>query len=403
MRLLRAGLIALVAAPFAASAGGHAAPAPRGHCVTAPPRSSAPLPAALTITTNCGAFEVDRDGSVRHLTKPRSPVAPEAHSFWPSGIWTGSSNGHLLVGWGDRIAWRSHNRFPREYEVDVLALGRHALAFSYGWRKPRLFVASLSGREHLVARDEYPLGWTRGGFYTHPGHGGTILLRAADGTLRSTIGKRVLRSAYDQATRRVWFVARGELYRAYGDHVRPVAKLALLGLAAGRSLDLMSLGKLLVLEEKYHLVVLRSSGSVFASTLLPRQPGGQPWLTGEPTAAPGGAGVAFAAMRSKRPNSNHVMQHGVETVYLLRPGARAAVPVHRERLRFNVCGHGAQLSWQGRWLLYSTGEGNTALIDSVSGRSIELTSLVRHLPGFSGDDSGGLRVAWSEIRLSRIG
>lgn len=108
-------------------------------------------------------------------------------------------------------------------------------------------------------------------------------------------------------------------------------------------------------------------------------------------------------MRSKRPNSNHVMQHGVETVYLLRPGARAAVPVHRERLRFNVCGHGAQLSWQGRWLLYSTGEGNTALIDSVSGRSIELTSLVRHLPGFSGDDSGGLRVAWSEIRLSRIG
>jgi len=90
-----------------------------------------------------------------------------------------------------------------------------------------------------------------------------------------------------------------------------------------------------------------------------------------------------------------VMQRGVETVYLLRPGAHTAVPVHRERLRFNVCGHGAELSWQGHWLLYSTGEGDTALIDSVGGRSIGLTRLVRRLPGFSRDDSGDLSIRWS--------
>lgn len=391
MRLLRIGLIALVAAPFAAVAGGHAAPAPHGRCATAPPDASAPLPAPVTITTTCGAFEVGRDGSVRRVTEPRSPGTPEAHSFWASGAWTGSSNGHLLVGRGHRIVWRSHARFPREYEVDVLALGRSALAFSYGWRRPRLFVAGFGGREHPVARGEYPLGWTRDGFYTHPDHRATILLRAADGTLRGTIAHHVLRSAYDQATRRVWFVARGSLYRAFGVRVRPVARLARLGLSAGRSLDLTSLGKLLVLQERYRLVVLRGDGSVFASTRLPHQPGGEPWITGGPTAAADGAGVAFAAMRSRTPSSNHVMQRGIETVYLLRSGARAAAPVHRERLRFNVCGHGAELSWHGHWLLYSTGEGNTALIDWVSGRSIELTPLVRRLPGLGGN----LRVAWS--------
>jgi hypothetical protein len=352
------------------------------------------LPAPVTVTTQCGAFELGRGGNVRRVTERRSSTPPEAHSFWPSGVWTGSSNGHLLVGRGHRVVWRSHDRFPREYEVEVLALGRNALAFSYGWRKPRLFVASFGGREHLVVRGEYPLGWTRGGFYAHPDHRAAIVLRAADGRLRSTIAHRVLRSAYDQATRRVWFVARGELFRAYDAHVRPVAELARLGLAAGRSLDLTSLGRLLVLQERYRLVVLRGGGSVFGSTLLPHQPGGEPWLTGGPTAGPDGTGVAFAAMRSRTPNSNHVMQRGVETVYLLRPGTRAAVAVHREQLLFDVCGHGAELSWRGRWLLYTTGEGNTALIDSVSGRSIELTSLVRHLPGFSGGDSGDLRVGW---------
>ena len=87
-------------------------------------------------------------------------------------------------------------------------------------------------------------------------------------------------------------------------------------------------------------------------------------------------------------------ERGDETVYLLRPGASTAVPVHSEHMWFNVCGHSAGLTWNGKWLLYSASEGSTALIDSRSGRTLELGSLVRRLPGFSGDDSGSFRVSW---------
>jgi len=51
-------------------------------------------------------------------------------------------------------------------------------------------------------------------------------------------------------------------------------------------------------------------------------------------------------------------------------------------MRFNVCGHGANLSWHGSWLLYSASEGSTALIDTRAGRTIGIGSLVRRLPGF---------------------
>jgi hypothetical protein len=386
-------LILAVAAPFVAVAGGHATVTPRGRCSTAVQAVSPSLPTPVRITTACGTFEIARDGDVRRAPKPQSQVASEAHSIWASGVWTGSSHGHLLVGRGQRTLWRSHARFRREYEIDTLAVGRGSLAFSYGWHSPHLFVARFGGREHRVSGGEYPLGWTRDGFYTHPDHRAAILLRAPDGTLRATVAHQVLGSAYDQRTRSIWFVARGELFRADGRHVRPAVGLARLGLSAGRSLELTSLGRLLALQQRYRLVVLRS-GSVFASTLLPRQPGGQPWLTGEPTAAWDGTRVAFAAMRSRTPNSSHFMQRGVETVYLLRPGAHAATAIHRERLRFNVCGHGVDLSWHGRWLLYSTGEGSTALIDTAGGSSIDLTSLARALSGFSGDDTGSFSVTW---------
>ena len=99
-------------------------------------------------------------------------------------------------------------------------------------------------------------------------------------------------------------------------------------------------------------------------------------------------------MRPDHRIETQVMERGVETVYLLRPGDHAAVAVHTKHIWFNVCGHGANLSWHGRWLLYSVSERSTALIDTLHRRTIGLSSLVRRLPGFSSDDSGSFRVAW---------
>jgi hypothetical protein len=183
--------------------------------------------------------------------------------------------------------------------------------------------------------------------------------------------------------------------RAHGHRIQRVADLARFGIAApDRTLWLELLGRLVGLQDARRLVVLRPDGSPIASTPLPMRRRRSDFLSGQPTASPGSGDVAFAMMHPDHRIETQVFERGVETVYLLRPGARAAVPIHTQPLRFNVCGQGADLSWHGRWLLYSTGEGNTAVVDTLSGGSIELTSLVRHLPGFRGDDSGAFRISW---------
>jgi hypothetical protein len=64
---------------------------------------------------------------------------------------------------------------------------------------------------------------------------------------------------------------------------------------------------------------------------------------------------------------------------------------------FAICERGANLAWHGRWLLYSAGEGNTAVVDTIRPRhAIELTGLVRRLPGLVSDEGNlGLTVSWT--------
>lgn len=96
-----------------------------------------------------------------------------------------------------------------------------------------------------------------------------------------------------------------------------------------------------------------------------------------------GSAVAFTAAAGESNDPNAARRaHGTETVFLLRPGARTAVPVHTERVDFKVCERGASLQWHGKWLLYSNSEGNLAVIDTTGVHgAIELSSLVHGLPG----------------------
>lgn len=171
--------------------------------------------------------------------------------------------------------------------------------------------------------------------------------------------------------------------RADGATQHPIASLARLGLTAGRMLQLLPLGQLVALEESRRLVVLRTDGSVFASTLLPRGRTRVDGISSQLSAAPDARAVAYTVTRGNTAYASN----GSETVYLLNPGSRAARAVHTERVAFAVCERGANLAWHGRWLLYSASEGNTALIDTGRpGRAIELTQIVRRLPGLSSDE-----------------
>jgi hypothetical protein len=142
------------------------------------------------------------------------------------------------------------------------------------------------------------------------------------------------------------------------------------------------------------LVVLRPDGSVFAWTPLPRDDGQAESISSSLVVAPDARAVAFtaAAGESNDPDAAHAA-HGTETVYLLRPGAQTAVPLHTERVAFKVCERGASLQWHGRSLLYGNSEGNLAVIDPAGARhAIELGSLVRRLPGAR----EGFSATWSD-------
>jgi hypothetical protein len=230
--------------------------------------------------------------------------------------------------------------------------------------------------------------------YTRTESGGALLLRTGDsGTLRQTLARHVYTYAYDHASGTLYFIARGALVRADGAAQHAIASLHRLGLAPGRRLQLQPLGRLVALEDAHRLVVLRADGAMFASTRLPRGRTRHDGISSQLSAAPNAQAVAFTATDGNTAYGSH----GSETVYLLTPGARTARPIHRERVSFAICERGADLAWHGRWLLYSSSEGNTTLIDtSRPQRTIELVRIVRHLPGVTGGEGHvDFTAAWS--------
>jgi hypothetical protein len=384
---MRAATVALLALLLTTAAGSRVNIAAAGGDGCRPRRATSALrlPAAVTVTTGCGAFRIERDGSVRRTSIDPSPV-PQGASWWPStGVWDKLAGGHLVVGRWQRL-WRSSGRFPLAYEVGAITVGPRALAFSYGNRTPHLYLASLNGSERRIATGEYPLGWTRGGLYTRAGPGGQLLLRSITGRLRETIAGQVYTYAYDQASGSLYFIAHGALFRTAGASQHPIASLARLGLSAGRALQLQPLRRLVAIRDGHRLVVLRMDGTVFASTSLPHGRTRHDGISSQPSAAPDARAVAFAATHGNTAYGSS----GSETVYLLTPGAHAARAIHTERVAFAVCERGADLAWHGRWLLYSASEGNTAVIDTRRPQqAIELTRILRRLPGLS-DDEGNL-------------
>jgi hypothetical protein len=392
MRLFRVALVALVAAPFAVAATGGTAAAP-GAC-TAPAASlRSALPAPVSVRTRCGVFELARDGHVRLLTHDTSPVTKGALEYWPyTGVWDAKSAGHLVVGRWHRTLWHSHARFTSRHALYDLSIvvGSTALTYSTGFPHPRLYVAPLDGRERLVARGEVPIGWTRGGFYTWGRADHRLSLRGTDGAFRKTIAPSVFTYAY--AEHGLWLIMGGWLLRAEGSHVRRVAALRPLLLWPVRHLQLLPLGRLLGLETSRRLVVLRADGSVFASTDLTYGTREADGVSASPVENRQGSLVAFATSRGDAGYTSR----GSETIWVLQTHDRGARPVRVERgLRWPTCVSGATLSWRGGWLLYSSNGGRVALVDWRSGQQVDLTSLLRQLPGARASDGGlDASVSW---------
>jgi hypothetical protein len=359
-----------------------------GSCASRAPVTAARLPVPVVVTTDCGRYRFDRGGRVSFRRGFALPVPPRAN-YYMDLTWYRVDGGHLTIGHGMRTLWHSRGRFARYADMGVVASSRAAIAYSiFHGRRQSLFVALLCQPERLVAIGETPLGFTsEGGLVTE--RRATLLLRGGPGWQARRVVSGASDVVFDHAMRSVFFVAQDQLERFDGVRVRRLATLG--SLHVGPRPQIEPLGRLVGLHSARRLVVLRLDGSVFASTPLPRPLMRVDRVSSALVADAEAGAVAFTATRGNTAGGSV----GDELVYLLRSRATAARVIYRERLRFAVCERAADVSWHGRWLLYSSSEGRVALLDTVRPeQSIDLSATVARLSGMGGDE-GRFDARWA--------
>lgn len=364
------------AAPGKTSGGGCSAPLPEG---------KAGLPAAVVVTTDCGRFRLEPDGSVTYAGKWKSPVPPVARGYWPDTLaWYGVAHGHVVIGRGMKQLWRSHGTYPHGRYLDVggVVLGRGRVAFSYyRGRQSYVLVARYGQAERLVARGEVPLAFSSGRLVTWRESGKTLLLHSG-GTVRFLA--HAIDPQVDHESRMVVFRSNGELYAFDGERIRDLISLRKHGVTGPPTVE--PLGRWVAAHDRRRLVVVGYDDRLFASTALPRSRHRVDGVTSPVAADADGTAVAFTL------TSGNLLR---ETVYLLARGTHRAKPLLSEKfVGGGGCGAGAWLAWRGPWLLYANAGQQAAVIDS-SGRSpaLQLSDVIAQLP--STDGEGVFNADWA--------
>ncbi len=381
-RALLPAILVVVAALAPGSLGDDAT----GGCAGRLSCRSVRLPAPITITSGPVSYRIGRDGRVGRIPEIPSPLPRGAAVFPATGTWFVFRHGHLVVGRGRNLLWRSHGRMARA-QLGLIMASSRMVAFQHDHK---LYLAPLRAAERPVAGREMPLGWTHGGLYTYRYAGRQLLLRGDTGALLKVIARRPLGSDYFVAGGRLYFVVHGVLMSARGPRIQRLASLAELRMSDAW---LQPMGRLLELQDNRRLMVLRSDGSVFAWTPLPRGDRQTEGISSRLVLSPDASAVALTAASGETGGPASAQRaHGTETAYLLRAGARTATPVHTEHVAFGPCERGASLQWHGKWLLYGNSEGNLAVIDTTGARrAVELGRLVSRLPG----TRNGVSAYWS--------
>jgi hypothetical protein len=349
MRALLATGIAVLLAAFAGGAQAREASIYRGKCgEVILPSGPTGLDSALRIRTACGTFVVDRHG-VRY-TGP----------YRPGPKWDGlvARRGRLFLYDRDRVLWRSRGRghgVPSWVAED----GR---SFAFMDFRGPLYIADLDGPERAVGRvGEYPLGWTRAGLLlTSQGH--VLRARTRSGRLVRILENLAGNRAFDQTSRTLVYVSRrGALIRTDGLRAQTLVAGGLRRWADIRPLEE---GRLALIDRR--LVVLRSDGSVLASD---RRRHNLPAITSNGAIAMVATGPLEDGLRA------------TESVRLLRPGQRSSLRLHTSKVGALGCGHWPTLAWRGGGLLYSTNVGQVVVMKPSSGEHLDLTAVVKRLPG----------------------
>ena len=222
----------------------------------------------------------------------------------------------------------------------------------------------------MPGRGLYPIGFTGGGrlLIEVPGH--SIAVVAADGTLlRRYAYRRRNGFAWDDRTDTLYFVRPdGRLAVAHGTHLRLTRWLH--GIAG--SIWFTRPG-LLVFSGGRSVAVMRPDGRLVAETHWPRSRLDN--FDSGLSVSPDGRSFAFR-LSSARPGASRAEA----VVYILHAGQSQAHPIYRHRLGPSGCAVGASMAWSGRFLLYASADGQRAILDTGTGRAIDLKHVLRLIP-----------------------
>jgi hypothetical protein len=348
MRAFLATAIAVSLAGFAGGAQAREASIYRGKCgEVVLPTGPTGLESALRIRTACGTFAVDRRG-VRYTGPYRM-----GRKF--DGLI--ARRGRLVLYDRDRVLWRSQGR--GHGVPSWVAHDGGSFAFM-DFRGP-LYIAELDGPERAVGRlGEYPLGWTRADLLlTSQGH--VLRARTRSGRLIGIFETRAGNRAFDPASHTLVYISRrGALIRTDGRRAQTLVARVHRPWAEIRPLEE---GRLALIDRR--LLVLRPDGSVLASD---RRRYNVPALSSHGTIAM----IATGPLEGSR---------STESVRMLRSGERWSTPLHTAKVGALGCGHWPTLAWRGDELLYSTSEGHVVVMKPSAEEKVDLTAVVKRLPG----------------------
>jgi hypothetical protein len=354
----------MVAAALAAVA--LAAAPPQTHpCRALLPRGPA-VPAPIVLSTSCGSFRLALGGEVSRL--PR-------HWLASHGSGTGrrygadlgirrTHTGRFLLLLDGRVVWHSTGLYPSD--GGNVAFGPHAFAFA-SYRRG-VYLTDLHGSERLVAggRGLYPYSFTSSGDLIVTGSRMIALVSPTGTTLRRFRYRPRNGYGFDEQTNRLYYVtASGRLAVAQGTRVelrRTVAHVdGLLSIARN----------LLVFSGPHSITATRRDGTVVAKAAW-----SSPHLNSDAgvSVSPDGSALAFR-LSDARPGA----RSSTATVYLLRADASRVQAIFRHRLGPSGCANGANLTWHGSSLLYSSSDGTLAILATRTGAVTDLTSFARTL------------------------
>jgi hypothetical protein len=363
---------AVLASAFLPSHGCRA-PLPRGPAV----------PATITIQTSCGWFDVRRSGRVTRL--PRSPVGfgrggiaeDGSRDFGADLVIRRTHLGRFIVLRLHRtpagrlartLVWRSSSSYFNT--GDESAFGPHLFAFAA--YHSGLYLTDLRRPERLVVRGRglYPIGFTSGGELMIAGSGHPISVVAADGRLVRRYSYRPRSGfAWDYRTDTLYFVRPdGMLAAAHGAHLRLLRPLKAIEGQIG-----FTPPGLLVFNSQRSVTITSLAGNLIARARWPLTPIDN--FDSGLSVSPDGRSFAF-----RLSNAHPGSRHGEAIVYALHAGQSHARAIYRQKLGSSGCVVGAHMEWHGRYLLYSSTDGQQAVLDTRGGRQISLMPLLHRIP-----------------------